>query len=321
MKIVLASALTVGEELQQKFLNSAEVAVMSSDPEPFDTLLTFYINLARDWTVTLFTPEGASDAASAERARRDFAALIEHVATLVLSALSTVPASAVLHSLILSFYEILSSAGLASNITGPQTIPIRIPNPHVVYLLAFSTSLSGLSRLCSVLATYKRAFEGAIKIPGSYSTEHTMQFNGYLMDICNLLWRSRALLTSDTNALGCLCSEVVRTALQKHLPTLDNDYSLSMAFGLSHNNLVAALARATFSALEDKAAESGEELRVRHAGPVTQRSLMVLGKEGGLDISWKQYRIEVLNWLEANGVGGIKALMYTTMKDLIRIST
>lgn len=210
---------------------------------------------------------------------------------------------------------------MLSNTSGQQTIPIRIPNAQIVYLLTFSTSLSDLSRLCSILASYKRAFEGAIKASGSYSAEYTMQFNGYLMDVCNLVWRSRALLMSDPNALGCLCSESVRTALHKHLPVVDNDYSLAVAFGLSHNNLLAALAVATFRSLESKAEEGGEELRVRHAGRVTQRSLTVLGKEGGLEISWRQYRIEVLNWLEARGVGGIKALMYTTMKDLIRIST
>ena len=76
---------------------------------------------------------------------------------------------------------------------------------------------------------------------------------------------------------------------------------------------------AAFRELEDKAIEDGEEhgIEMRHAGPVTQRSLAVLGADGGLEIGWAEYRLEVLKWLEGMGADGVRELMFCTMKHLI----
>ena len=61
-----------------------------------------------------------------------------------------------------------------------------------------------------------------------------------------------------------------------------------------------------------------EDLVIRHAGPVSQRSLAQLGEQGGLKISWSNYRLEVIRWLEERGVKGVGELMYNTMKHLLR---
>ncbi|KAF2083884.1 hypothetical protein K490DRAFT_50580, partial [Saccharata proteae CBS 121410] len=169
------------------------------------------------------------------------------------------------------------------------------------------------------LATYKRAFE--IHLPGiSYPDDYTSRFNGYLMDACNLLWRSRALSVADSNALACLCPRPVEKSLRQYLPTLDSSYSLAAMFGLSCNALTATAAAAALRRLEDAAEANGEALAVRHAGPATQRSLTVLGQEGGIEVNWRDYRVQVLKWMEERGVGGVKQLMYVTMRDLMRLS-
>jgi centromere protein I len=58
-------------------------------------------------------------------------------------------------------------------------------------------------------------------------------------------------------------------------------------------------------------------VRIRHAGPITQKTLITLGKEGGVKVDWKEYRVHVLRWLEGMGVGGVRELGGATMKGLL----
>lgn len=149
-----------------------------------------------------------------------------------------------------------------------------------------------------------------------YPREHVNAFNGFLMDVCNLLWRSRAFNTTDSNALGCLLPQSTIPALRDYVEALDN--SLPTLFSLSQNNVLSALSIACFRDLEDAAEEREEgSLSVRHAGPVSQRSLAVLEKEGGVVVNWAVYREEVLRWLDERGVGGVMELMFCTMKLLM----
>ena len=57
----------------------------------------------------------------------------------------------------------------------------------------------------------------------------------------------------------------------------------------------------------------------RHAGPVTQRSLALLGQNGGVKVGWSDYRLEVLQWLADMGSDGVKELMFKTMKLLMSV--
>ena len=64
-------------------------------------------------------------------------------------------------------------------------------------------------------------------------------------------------------------------------------------------------------------AAAADEISVRHAGPVTQRSLRQLATEDGLEITWAQYRLHVLTRLQERGVTGIGELMHSTLKTLM----
>ncbi|KAI9822263.1 MAG: hypothetical protein M1832_003086 [Thelocarpon impressellum] len=215
----------------------------------------------------------------------------------------------------MTFYEVA-----AASTTHGQESAIRIttPSAHVIYLLTFTSSLSALSRLCAILATYKRAFEGAMGAvrgsdgEGLYPRDRVNHFNGFLMDICNCVWRNRAFNREDVNALGCLIPESILPSLRAYAE--DMGHSLPTMFSLSHSTTLCALSIACFRELEDAAAD---EIMTRHAGPVTQRGLSKLANEGGLKISWSNYRLEVLQWLEARGVRGVAELMYNTMKHLM----
>ena len=151
------------------------------------------------------------------------------------------------------------------------------------------------------------------KMIHTYSKEYLNHFNGYLMDVCNCLWRSRALSTNDLNALGCLIDPKVTAALTHHVTTMD---ALTMAslFSFSTSPILCLIAITYVRGLED---EKEDEIAKRHAGPVSQVSLRQLEIDGGLKLSWQDYKLGVLRYLEDAGVAGVGSLMFNTMKHLM----
>ena len=199
-----------------------------------------------------------------------------------------------------------------------QAVPMILPLPIILYNFLFAFALQDISSVCASLAIYKAAFEERHKLGFHYSKDVIDRFNSNLMNVCNVMWRSRAFLGHGASIHGRICPESLAKELQAYLAHIDLDYSLSFLFGLSHNPTLAALSAASTRALEDRADRPEEPLTVRHEGPVTQRSLAKLTDDGGLDVSWHSLRDENLKYLESHGVYGIKTLMYVTIKDLMR---
>ena len=199
-----------------------------------------------------------------------------------------------------------------------RSTPMALPSPKILYNTLFNATLQDISSVCASLAIYKTAFEMRHNLGFHYSKDVVDRFNGNLMNVCNVIWRSRAFLGRGADAHSRMCSESLAKELQAYLAHIDLDYSLSFLFGLSHNPTLAALSAASTRALEDRADRPEEPLTVRHEGPVTQRSLAKLTDDGGLDVSWHSLRDENLKYLESHGVYGIKTLMYVTIKDLMR---
>lgn len=298
-----------------------EDAVLNETPKSLLALLKFYSLLLRRWTVVL----------DSDTPLRSFGAAIEaltgHCNTLALT-ITQISLSTTSHQDILTFYEVT-----ASLISQPNVQPytrITIPPSELIYTLHFSPSVSTLSRLCAVLAVYKRAFESAMSKPAAgspavdpYPTPYVNLFNGFLMDICNCLWRSRAFNTTDTNALGCLLPKPLLPVLTNYVAKLDTGLTLTSIFTLSYSptlcNLSISYIRALEDAAEDAAVRGGamEDIQIRHAGPVTQKSLAQLGKDGGLKLSWPNYRLGVLDYLEGKGCMGVGELMYNTLNILM----
>lgn len=220
------------------------------------------------------------------------------------------------YSTILTFYETI--AFLISQPELRNIVRIITPPPELVYTIYFTYSLSVLNRLCSILALYKRALELAISPRTTvgdsqpYTKEYIDHFNGFIMDICNCIWRSRAFNTSDANALGCLLPTEIASALTKYISGLDASISLPGLFSLSHSSV---LCQAGISYVKELDEHEGM-IAVRHTGPVTQGSLKQLELDGGLSLSWADYRLGVLRYLESHGGAGIAELMYNTMKHL-----
>ncbi len=290
-----------------------EHSILDNTPTSQVALLKFYTLLLRRWTATMLateTPVPAPVAASIPK-------LIEHVNRLALTLTQTSPTVGT-HLDLLDFYE--AAASLYSKPTLLQLIDITIPPPLLVYTLHFSHSLVVVSRLCGVLASYKLAWE-AVMSPAvarqltRRERDQIDTFNGFLMDICNCLWRGRAFSTTDLNAQGCRIPPPVQATLAAYVAAGDAGLSLATAFGLSYSPLLCLQSIAHVRKLED---DEMAVIRARHGGPVTQASLGQLANRGGLKLSWQEYRAGVLRHLEAQGFPGIPELMYNTMKNLMK---
>jgi centromere protein I len=271
--------------------------------------------LLDQWTTTLLSqPLPSIDASSS------IISLITHANNLALTIVQTSQNVAIL-SKILEFYE--SNASLISLPPLRSTIRVTIPPSELIYTLQFTDSLSTISRLCAILALYKRAFEIAMSpkpieslAPNqqSYSKEYVNHFNGFLMDVCNCLWRSRAFNSSDPNALACLIDPAVTQVLSKYVASIDTSMSLATLFSFSFSPVFCLLAISFVRELEDRAED---DIDLRHPGPPTSKSLLQLEKDGGLRLPWPDYKLGVLHYLENKGVNGVGELMYNTMKHLM----
>jgi len=105
-------------------------------------------------------------------------------------------------------------------------------------------------------------------------------------------------------------------ALTSYVSTVDRSFTLASLFGLSHGPTLCYQSIQRVRELEDGELEKGVTIRARHAGPVTQASLVRLATSGGLNLSWQDYRINVLASLSDKGLPGIAELLKCTMTVL-----
>ncbi|KAH8683370.1 Mis6-domain-containing protein [Tricladium varicosporioides] len=272
-------------------------------------LLSFYTNLLTNWaTSPLTNPHPPSIITSS------VTSLVNH-ANLLSTTILQISSDVQSLSTVLTFYETLTH--LFAYPPLQSTLHISIPPAELIYTIHFTQSLNLLSRLCSILGLYKRAFENAVATnTSSYTKEYLNRFNGYLMDICNCIWRARAFNPSDVNALSCLQSPELISSLENYTKSLSNNLNLASLFSLSSSPVLCLLAIQYVRELED---EKENEIVSRHPGPVTQASLKQLEKDGGVRLSWGDYRLGVLVHLEGKGVNGVGELMYNTMKQLMSV--
>lgn len=160
----------------------------------------------------------------------------------------------------------------------------------------------------------------AKKLGPAYDKEQVGMFNGFLMDICNCFWRGKAFAKSDAHAKGCMVSDGVITALRSYVSSLtesgSGEMELAVLFTMSYSPLLCLQGMEHLRRLEDEEDEDFE-LRARHAGPVTQKSLLQIARQGGLEVVWQDYRLGLLKRLEDKEWGGIPELLYSTMRNLL----
>lgn len=284
-----------------------------------------YTHLLRHWTAVLQSNDTIPTHASAT-----IASLIRHTNTLTLTLLQTSPFVAT-ESSILDFYE--EAVRIVTDGKLKRYIRIELPSSALVYTLLFSNSLATVSRLCYILACYKRGFETAMATRAprddtitdrgaervndhTYDRAYVNMYNGYLMDICNCFWRNRAFTDADKNARACTLSQATINALATYALSVDRALPLTSLFSLSHCPVLCLQSIEHVRDLEDDALEHDGSIRVRHGGPVTQNSLTRLANAGGMRLTWQDYRIEVLKTLADSGFPGVAELLKNTMTVL-----
>lgn len=281
-------------------------------------MLALYTTLLYNWASVLASHEDLTTSAPPWSASTT-SSVADRANNLCLTLVQTHPSTSTFSS-ILDFYEQLSSMAADSHLQ-PAT-RITIPPSPLVYILFFGGSPVIVSRLCGVLARYKNGFQGAMGDSSSqyYPASYVNEFNGFLMDLCNCIWRSRALSRRDTNALGCLVSVPVAESLTVYVEGIDaGSGNLASLFSLSHSATLGLLAADNFRQHEEKEEREGEyQLETRHAGPVTRASIKVLASRGGIEMTWDDYRLGVLRYLEEKGMTGVGELMYSTMTTLMK---
>ncbi|KAH6892114.1 Mis6-domain-containing protein [Thelonectria olida] len=304
-------------ELYEHIFKPLENATLDNTPESQMALLSLYTNVLRHWTVILQSTSAVPDAASTT-----ISSLGDHVDSLTLTLAQTSP-TITAWSAILEFHE--QKVRLVSHDLLKNYIRIGLPPPSLVYILLFSNSLAIVSRLCDMLAHYRKGFDIAMQTKArhdgsnrvdtaTYSRTYVNLYNGFLMDICNFFWRGRAFTTTDTNSLGCMVPRRLVPVLTTYVSSVDRTFALESLFGLSYSPVLCLQSIQVVRRLEDIAVDKGELIRTRHAGPVTQDSLTRLSTSGGINVLWKDYRVDVLATLSASELPGITELLKNTMK-------
>lgn len=327
------------EALRNDYFAPLEAAVLDGSLSSKAVVLDYYASLTRQWGVKLRT----CPTTSTSKESKLLTSLITHAESLALSTLESPPTDddydeftaqtqkpAALS--VIEFYGVL--AELFSHASLNANIRLTIPPAPTVYSIAFTPIVSLISILCSVLANYKSSFETSLSSevlqipnpPGSlYPTHLVGQFNGYVMDICNLIWRNRALNTEDPNALGCLISPTTVTALTQYTRNRNEvsrkrkreapfNYNFSSLYSLSQHAALCNLSAACFADIEEESHIGEMQPRLRK--PVTQKALNALEKDGGVRLTWQEYRVRMIDWLDGMGSRGIANLMRSTMKAL-----
>ncbi|KAF7717672.1 Uncharacterized protein PECH_002948 [Penicillium ucsense] len=321
------------ESLRNRFFVHLENAILDSTVSSRVELLNFYSSLITEWGVKLsLQPGGVKESLPLSSHVRHAEILASSIIELTCIFSNASSDSPVTINSVLRFYR--SIARLFSRASRNASIRLTVPMAPTIYSIAFTPTISAISALNSILADYKSSFEtsltsDAIKDPTSseplYSTDLVNQFNGFVMDMCNLIWRNRALNTEDPNAQGCLVPAKSVNAFTTYVRNVneaarhydrDSAFHLTLAslFSLSNHAAFANLSAACFADVEEMQNITGDRPRLQK--PVTQKALQALEKEQGAKFTWQEYRVHMLEWLDAVGSRGTSDLMRSTMKAL-----
>ncbi|KAK6065727.1 Mis6 domain-containing protein [Seiridium cupressi] len=297
-------------DLYKQIYSPLERKVLDGTAEAQLDVLKCYTALLRHWATFLLSRDGNTKPFVSAVSE-----LVHHVNKLCLTVLQT-SSNVSTHSLVLDFYEVI--AYMVSNPKLNKRVRIEIPPSTAVYILHFSSSPTTISRLCGLLSLYKEGFQTAMATSRTaYAAEYVNEFNGFLMDICNCLWRSRAFNAKDANAHACLIPESISGTFATYVSDLGKGSNLTSLFTLSASPTLGLLATSYLRELEDVEMEQGSAgLDTRHAGPVSKASLTALGRNGGVSLTWDEYRLGVLGYLGQQGMEGVGRLMHNTMTTL-----
>ncbi|TRX96291.1 hypothetical protein FHL15_003015 [Xylaria flabelliformis] len=311
LEILTYTPLAAFPELLTNIFQLLEQKTLDGTSHSQIQILDFFASLLRRWIV-----HWASSDTKLSQASESAAGLVAHVNTLCLTLIQTSPDMSTYGKVLDFYYQTSSLASDAHLLAHGQAT--AVPPATLIYNMFFAASPLTVSRVCAVVAEYKVGFQVAIDVADiNYTPKHIPEFNGFLMDICNCLWRQRALSDEDPNAKGCMIPRSLVKDLSSYVTNLSMGGSLASLLSLSYSPVFSLFAISSLRELEEQV-EEHEGLDIKHAGPVTKATLRTLGDRGGINASWDEYRRGVLNYLNKHGMDGVEHLLSITIGTLRR---
>ncbi|EWC44573.1 hypothetical protein DRE_06654 [Drechslerella stenobrocha 248] len=308
-------------DLQIEYFQKLETLFMNNSPTDVTALIRFHTAYARNVIIQYSTTQNRDQEADIRHALRQYILYVDQLNTQALVTFRTTPAVVSLLHTALEFYDTVVHVPIERPV-----FDIVYPADVVIYSSVFLGDSVSFSTLCGILAVYKQSFLEQTEVRsrdpkvaryGEPDRAYVDHFNGFLMDISNFFWRFRCFYrdpAKDTNALGCLMRDDFITHL--NLAANARELSLNGIFTVTHSATFSRFNAECLRFLEDRHEELKSDLEVRHAGPVTSKSLTGLAGDGGYKIEYRVFKMASLEYLRRKGFDGVYSLIYSTMKKL-----
>ncbi|KAF9086453.1 hypothetical protein BGX23_008881 [Mortierella sp. AD031] len=246
-------------------------------------------------------------------------------------------------------HAVLSFFDFISNLTRKNSIPLAviIPEAAIIYRCFLSDSAMAISRICGIVYQYKQAYEAfeeeqqlqyeilvqsqmssqggkdgeggtmaalpaPLEVPG-YTREYVVQFNSFVMDICNFLWRNRAFNKTDKNAKGFQMDQ--ETIGHTRQVCVDSGLSMNNMLSITHSTALSGYSARFLKSLEE---QNGVPVEKRLKAPASAKALKDMSANGGLNLTFDEYRIQYLDYLEEKGFEGVSQFLFDCITNLLQ---
>lgn len=161
--------------------------------------------------------------------------------------------------------------------------------------LAFTASPVILSQLSQVLADYRPVWMRSPKNYDDYRTNYLQLVNSF----ANLIWNDQAFYGKSPFGLRISYLQALSEISER------NEQKLASVFGLSSNSVVVLSTLRFVKQLE----QHDYKVENYHRGPVSPESLERIKKQGGISISYEDFKSGLLRFMDEEGYRGFKALI------------
>ncbi|SAL95068.1 hypothetical protein [Absidia glauca] len=236
--------------------------------------------------------------------------MIYHVDRLCVQGLVLEQDHPILQHVSLSFFEFTASMSLQHDIPS-----IVLPAASLVYRSFFSPNATVVSRICGILHKYKLSFESNDRQAEDWMDKHSEDyldhFNTYVLDICNCLWRNLAFDHREGSSSTFALSPDIIAFFHKRCD--ERGDSLNLLFSLTHSSAFVGFSK---QFMKIKTEELG--LQSQPEDLITVESVKALVNIEGEPMSYMDYRVDYLDYLNDLGFRGVYDLLYTCMASLIK---
>ncbi|ORY88627.1 Mis6-domain-containing protein [Leucosporidium creatinivorum] len=238
-------------------------------------------------------------------------AVLEYADRIIDISTQSFPHSLPLRCASLAFYEAVLTFPLDYGLA-----VVIIPSPTFTYLCLLADEAMSVSRITGIIHSLREVLTGettAVAKNDPRNLSLVTFLNNYLRDFVNALWQKKFLAQNDTKALD-MTSEQIGTLNQL---CATRDQALGAAVGLTMHGALSSIALDFLAHLEEQASSSPRYT----GGPITTASLKSLSSQGGLSLTYPDFRVSFLEHLQAQGADGVQKFLFASLSKLARRSS